>query len=292
MNNAYYTVETKDETEDLKVQKIDVAKEDVTEKQEMHNQEQEIALIEKKNQTDTERFTEEDANEALCTAQLDGHSKIDVFDLTTESNIVSQLEEEEKALEAENFLQDDTTEDLYNTVSSTILEPLLYPTVIKALKLFESFASIQDKQDMIDIFEKVIAEKQTKNLNNVLPPVRRDILLERIEKSEAKEAKREALEEARKNKQHEKNMELLKIRIRPITVLDIKDSQKSKKMTLVLDPIANGNCEFRCIAHAIYGDENLRMRVKQEMKEWFDLHKHGICKGIHATYSLLNWMLK
>lgn len=24
---------------------------------------------------------------------------------------------------------------------------------------------------MIDIFEKVIAEKQTKNLNNVLPPV-------------------------------------------------------------------------------------------------------------------------
>lgn len=48
MNNAYYTVETKDETEDLKVQKIDVAKEDVTEKQEMHNQEQEIALIEKK----------------------------------------------------------------------------------------------------------------------------------------------------------------------------------------------------------------------------------------------------
>ncbi|KAG1169857.1 hypothetical protein G6F70_008093 [Rhizopus microsporus] len=203
MNNAYYTVETKDETEDLKVQKIDVAKED-----------------KKKNQTDTERFTEEDANEALCTAQLDGHSKIDVFDLTTESNIVSQLEEEEKALEAENFLQDDTTEG-------------------------------------------------TK---------RRDILLERIEKSEAKEAKREALEEARKNKQHEKNMESLKIRIRPITVLDIKDSQKSKKMTLVLDPIADGNCEFRCIAHAIYGDENLRMRVKQEMKEWFDLHKHGICK--------------
>ncbi|CEJ04535.1 hypothetical protein RMCBS344292_18492 [Rhizopus microsporus] len=143
---------------------------------------------------------------------------------------------------------------------------------------------------MIDSFEKVIAEKQAKNLNNVLPPVvneknkgrpkgtkRRDILLERIEKNEAKKAKREALEEARKNKQHEKDMESLNIRIRPISVLDIKDSQKSK-LTLVLHPIADGNCGFRCIAQAIYGDENLRMRVKQEMKEWFDLHKHGIYK--------------
>ncbi|RCH78709.1 hypothetical protein CU097_000410, partial [Rhizopus azygosporus] len=82
--------ETEDETEDLKVQKIDVTEEGITGKQEMHNQEQEIVPIEK-NQTDTEH-------------------KIDVFDLTTESNIVSQLEEKEKALEAENFLQDDTTE--------------------------------------------------------------------------------------------------------------------------------------------------------------------------------------
>ena len=47
--------------------------------------------------------------------------------------------------------------------------------------------------------------------------------------------------------------------------MDIKDSQKSK-MILVLDPIGDSNCGFRYTALAIYDDENLRMRVKQEMK--------------------------
>ncbi|CEG71643.1 hypothetical protein RMATCC62417_07345 [Rhizopus microsporus] len=46
--NEINDVETEDETEDLKVQKTDVIEEDVTEKQEMHNQEQEIVPIEKK----------------------------------------------------------------------------------------------------------------------------------------------------------------------------------------------------------------------------------------------------
>ena len=55
----------------------------------------------------------------------------------------------------------------FNTVSSTAT----LSNFIKALKLFESFASTQDKQDMIDSFEKAIAEKQAKNLNNVRPPV-------------------------------------------------------------------------------------------------------------------------
>ncbi|KAL4210955.1 hypothetical protein AB4K20DRAFT_1801382 [Rhizopus microsporus] len=225
MNIVCHIIEAKE----LEVQKIKVVEEDVCEKPKM--------LKNKK----LRKLT-----------QTDSQSEVGAFDLSTVSDTVPLLEEEGKDIKVESFLQDDTAEDTLSVKKTSLGSRLLFHKInpfntvsstatlsnfIKALKLFESFASTQDKQDMIDSFEKAIAEKQAKNLNN--------------------------------------------IRIKLFSVLDIKDSQKSK-MTLVLNTIADGNCGFRCIAHAIYGDENFRMRAKREMKEWFDLHKHGIYKVIHS----------
>lgn len=72
--------------------------------------------------------------------------------------------------------------------------------------------------------------------------------------------------------------EAMKIRIRPIDYLKINDNQK-KKMALVLDPVKDGNCGFRCISHAIYGDESMPMRVKKDMYDWYTDNQDGIYKG-------------
>lgn len=50
-------------------------------------------------------------------------------------------------------------------------------------------------------------------------------------------------------------------------------------MILVLDPVGDGNCGFRCISHAIYGNEHMPFRVKQEMYEWYKNNKDEIYKG-------------
>ncbi|PHZ13822.1 uncharacterized protein RHIMIDRAFT_110667 [Rhizopus microsporus ATCC 52813] len=58
----------------------------------------------------------------------------------------------------------------------------------------------------------------------------------------------------------------MEIKVRLIDLLNIKDTW-IKKMELILNSQGDGNCSFRCIVHVTYGDENLRMRVKQDMKE-------------------------
>lgn len=70
----------------------------------------------------------------------------------------------------------------------------------------------------------------------------------------------------------------MKIVIRPIDYLNINDSQKNK-MVLVLNPKGDGNCGFRCISKAIYDDENMPMKVKNEMRNWYKDNKDRIYKG-------------
>ncbi|KAI9468450.1 MAG: hypothetical protein EXX96DRAFT_105868 [Benjaminiella poitrasii] len=57
-------------------------------------------------------------------------------------------------------------------------------------------------------------------------------------------------------------------------------------MQQVSNPVEDGNCGFRCIAHAIYGDENVRFRVKQEMKDWYESKYDQIYKGRVDTDSV------
>ncbi|KAF7722247.1 hypothetical protein EC973_003497 [Apophysomyces ossiformis] len=182
--------------------------------------------------------------------------------------------------------------DPYNSVSEELFSPSFWPTLTFAAEVFDSLNSVQDKLDMIEEIRKIAAAKQAKNLKHILPPAikesmkgrpkgtkRREILLELIEKKEAKKQKLQEKEAKKKQKEKEKDLAAMKIVIKPISYFDIKDPQKNK-MVLVLDPQADGNCGFRCIAHAIYGDENLRMRVKEEIRDWYAKNENNVYEGV------------
>ncbi|KAI8367451.1 uncharacterized protein BYT42DRAFT_586277 [Radiomyces spectabilis] len=80
----------------------------------------------------------------------------------------------------------------------------------------------------------------------------------------------------------------MKIVIKPISYLNIQDPQK-KKMTLILDPEADGNCGSPCIASAIHGDQNRALGVKEDMLDWFNENKRRIVEKDVVANTLSNF---
>lgn len=79
------------------------------------------------------------------------------------------------------------------------------------MELFDNLIARQDKIELIEEFEKVIARKVARNIETAKPPVsnenskgrpkgvkRKDILIEILEKQEAKRAKKQQQEEKKK----------------------------------------------------------------------------------------------